>query len=135
MSRYAIQVPVAYYKLALGVRLGLGFISTSPRNNTKRICKQKEVFTEKPIRKRNQTKWRFCDHYISIPEFKKQTNWKYLGNYSGNYWYLHNLRKKMFYGFVETCSFKCWRSPLPHYIVYSKYSKVKIYQNISILFK
>ena len=43
-------------KLALGVRLGPGFISTSPLNNTKRICNQKEVFSETTIRKRNQTK-------------------------------------------------------------------------------
>ena len=43
-------------KLALGVPLGPGFILTSPLNNTKRICKQKEVFSKKPSRKRNQTK-------------------------------------------------------------------------------
>ena len=41
-------------KLTLGVRLGPGFTSTSPLNNTKKICNQKAVFSEKPIRKRNQ---------------------------------------------------------------------------------
>ena len=62
-------------KLALGVRLGPRFISTSPLNNTKRICNQREEFSETPIRKRNQTKnsYRFCVHYISIPEIGKQT--------------------------------------------------------------
>ena len=40
-------------KLALGVRLGPGFISTLPLKNTKRIYHQKEVFSEKSIRKRN----------------------------------------------------------------------------------
>ena len=62
-------------KLALGVRLGPGFISTSPLNNTKRICNQREVFSEKPIRKRNQTN-NFIEilcHYISIPEIEEQT--------------------------------------------------------------
>ena len=44
-------------KLALGVRLGLGYILTSPLNNTKRIYNQKEVFsTKKSIRKRNQSR-------------------------------------------------------------------------------
>ena len=62
-------------KLALGVRLGPGFISTSPLNNTKRIYNQTEVFSEKPIRKRNQTS-NFIEilcHYISIPEIEEQT--------------------------------------------------------------
>ena len=44
-------------KLALGLRLGLGFISMSPINNTKRICNIREVFSKKPIRKRNQIKY------------------------------------------------------------------------------
>ena len=43
-------------KLALRVRLGPGLFSTSPIDNTKRFCSQKEVFSEKPIGKRNQTK-------------------------------------------------------------------------------
>ena len=43
-------------KLALGVRSRPGFISTSPLNSTKRICNQREVFSEKPIRKKNQAK-------------------------------------------------------------------------------
>ena len=43
-------------KLALVVHIGPRFISTSTLNNTKRICNQKEVFSKKPIRKRNQTK-------------------------------------------------------------------------------
>ena len=62
-------------KFALGVRLEPGFILMAPLNNTKRIWNQKVVFSEKPIRKRNRTKknpQRFCDHYISIPEIKKQ---------------------------------------------------------------
>ena len=56
MSRYAIQVQWHMDKLVLGVRLRPGFISTSPVNSTKRICKQREVFSETPIRKRNQAK-------------------------------------------------------------------------------
>ena len=61
-------------KLTLGVCLGPGFISTSLLNSTKRICNDKEVFSEKAIGKRKQTKnsWRFCDHYNSIPEIEKQ---------------------------------------------------------------
>ena len=43
-------------KFAFGVCLGPGFISTSPLNNTKRTCNQREEFSETPIRKRNQTK-------------------------------------------------------------------------------
>ena len=43
-------------KLALGVHSGPVFISKSPLNNTIRICNQREVFNQKPIRKRNQTK-------------------------------------------------------------------------------
>ena len=35
-------------KLALGVRSGPGFTSTSPLNNTKRLCNQREVFSELP---------------------------------------------------------------------------------------
>ena len=49
------------YKVALGVRVGPRFILTSPLNNTKRICKQKEVLSEKPIRKRIETK-----HFMEI---------------------------------------------------------------------
>ena len=60
-------------KLALGVRLGPGFISKSPHNNAKRICNQKEVLCQKPIRKETRQKisGKFCDHYISIPEIEK----------------------------------------------------------------
>ena len=43
-------------KLALGLPLGPGFILTPPFNNTKKIFNQREVFSETPIRKRNQTK-------------------------------------------------------------------------------
>ena len=103
-------------KLALGVRLGLGYILTSPLNNTKRIYNQKEVFsTKKTLEKETsqEISWRFWNHYISIPEIEKQTKWKYLGNNSVNYWYLHNFRKKMFYGSVDICSFECWRSHCP----------------------
>ena len=63
-------------KLNLGVRVGPGFISTSPLNNTKRICNQKEVFGETPIRKKKKDKKfhrGFCVHHISIPETEKQT--------------------------------------------------------------
>ena len=62
-------------KLALGVYFRPGFISTSPLNNTKRICRQKEVFSKNPLEKetRQRISWRFCDHYISIPEIEKQT--------------------------------------------------------------
>ena len=38
-------------KLALGVYFRPGFISTSPLNNTKRICRQKEVFSKNPLEK------------------------------------------------------------------------------------
>ena len=43
-------------KFALGVRVGPGFISTSPINNTKMLCNQREAFNEKYIRKRDQEK-------------------------------------------------------------------------------
>ena len=38
-------------KLALGVYFRPGFISTSPLNNTKRICRQKEVLSKNPLEK------------------------------------------------------------------------------------
>ena len=41
---------------------------------------------------------------VSTPVIEKLLKWKYLRNNSGNNWYLHDLRKKLLYGFVETCS-------------------------------
>ena len=64
-------------KLALGVRLGPRFISTSPLNNTKRICNQilQKCLAKSPLEKETRQKFlrRFCDHYISISEIEKQT--------------------------------------------------------------
>ena len=96
-------------KLSSAVRLGPGFILIILRGfPARKNCLAKNLLEKET---RQKASWRFCDHYVWIPQIEKQPKWKYLGNNSGSYWYLHNLRKKMFHGSVEICSFECWRSP------------------------
>ena len=59
-------------KLALGVRLGSGFISTSPLREFATIKKglAKNLLEKETRQKISQS---FCDHYILIPEIDKQT--------------------------------------------------------------
>ena len=60
-------------KLALGISLRLGFISTLPL--TYSGCSRKTFLVKNPLEKetRQNVSWIFCDHYVSIPEIEKQT--------------------------------------------------------------
>ena len=78
---------------------------------TRQKCLMKSSFE---IETKQKVSWRFCEHYVSTPVTEQLLKWKHLWNNSGNYWYLHNLRKKMLYISDEICSFEYWRSPLRH---------------------